>query len=203
MSIPAGDPNETGVGEAELIAALRRRDPAAFEVLVRTFGGRLLAVAERLLRGKEDASDAVQDAFISAFRTIDRFEGKSSLGTWLHRIVVNASLMRLRSRARRPEISIDELLPRFNRFGHHADRVRRWHQPPDAEILSEENRALVRACIDRLPEDYRIVLLLRDIEELSTEETAAALEISVAAAKVRLHRARQALRTLLEPHFGK
>jgi len=188
--------------EARLVAALRRQDPEAFETIVRRFGGRMLATARRYLHGEQDCADAVQDAFISAFQAIDRFEGNSQLATWLHRIVVNACLMKLRARSRRQEVSIEGLLPAFDAAGHHAQSVRRWRLPPDEQLQSDENRKLVRQCIDMLPADFRSVLLLRDIEEFSTEEAAAALQITPGAVKTRLHRARQALRTLLEPHFG-
>lgn len=188
--------------------AIRRRsvpalhDAAACEQFVRRYSGRMLATARRLLRNEADAADAVQDAFISAFRNLDRFQGKSQIDTWLHRIVVNACLMKLRSRSRQPEVSIETLLPAFNSWGHHTRGVPAWRKLPIDTLLTDETRALVRRCIDMLPEDSRTILLLRDIEELSTEEAAAVLDITAGAAKVRLHRARQALRTLLEPHFA-
>jgi RNA polymerase sigma-70 factor (ECF subfamily) len=189
--------------QAALVARLRRQDEAAYDEFVRRHSGRMLATARRLLRSDDDAADAVQEAFISAFRGIDRFEGTSRLATWLHRIVVNACLMKLRSRSRQPAVSIETLLPAFNSWGHHARGVAAWRKLPVDELLTGETRALVRRCIDMLPEDFRTILLLRDIEELSTEEAAAVLDITAGAAKVRLHRARQALRTLLEPHFAK
>jgi RNA polymerase sigma-70 factor, ECF subfamily len=189
--------------EAGLVAALRRNDATAYETIVRQFGGRMLAVARRYMPCEQDCADAVQDSFLSAFQGIDKFEGSSQLGTWLHRIVINACLMRLRSRSRRPEISIEALLPAFDASGHHAHAARRWKRPPDEQLLGDENRALVRRHIDMLPDDYRNIVMLRDIEEFSTEETAAALNTTPGAVKTRLHRARQALRTLLEPHFTK
>jgi len=195
------DTDESG-DEADLIAALRRKDPQAFETVVRRFGGRMLATARRYLPGEQDSADALQDAFISAFQAIERFEANSQLATWLHRIVINACLMKIRSRSRRPETSIEDLLPRFDASGHHAHAVPRWRQSPEEQLQSDEDRALVHRCIDMLPEDYRTVLLLRDIEELTTEETAQALETTPGAIKTRLHRARQALRTLLEPHYA-
>ncbi len=199
----AGHQADPLADEARLVEALRRKDPAAYETIVRRFGGRMLATARRYLPGEQDCADAVQDAFISAFQAIEGFEGNSQVATWLHRIVVNACLMKLRSRSRRREVSMEGLLPAFDAGGHHAHAVRRWRAPPDEELQSEENRQLVRQFIDRLPDDYRNVLLLRDIEEFSTEEAAAALQITPGAVKTRLHRARQALRTLLEPHFTK
>ena len=97
--------------EATLIAQLRAGDEAAFEQVVRQYGGRLLAVARRIVGSEEDARDVVQDAFLNAFKSLDRFEGNAKLSTWLHRIAVNAALMKLRTRKRKPEQSIETLLP--------------------------------------------------------------------------------------------
>ena len=184
--------------EAGLLAGLRARDAQAFETLVREQTGRLLSVARRLLRNEEEARDAVQEAFLSAFRALDRFEGASLLSTWLHRIVVNTCLMRLRSRKREaPEEDLDELLPAFDSSGHHAAAVTDWSQDVHKALEREETRLAVRRAIDQLPESYRTALLLRDIEEMELADVAATLEITPNAAKVRIHRARQALRTLL------
>ncbi|HJZ93912.1 MAG TPA: sigma-70 family RNA polymerase sigma factor [Gemmataceae bacterium] len=176
-------------------------DAAAFEACVRMHCGRLLVVARRILRNDEDANDAVQDAFLSAFKGISQFKGQSLLGTWLHRIVVRAALGRLRRRNRHPERSIEDLLPHFGDDEHQIDLPVPWQEAPDWSLQQEELSELVRRCIDRLPDDYRIVLLLRDIERLDSQETAQALETSLGVVKTRLHRARQALRTLLDPHF--
>jgi RNA polymerase sigma-70 factor, ECF subfamily len=188
--------------ETPLIAQLRAGDEAAFEHVVRQYGGRLLAVARRIVGTEEDARDVVQDAFLNAFRSLDRFEGNAKLSTWLHRIAVNAALMKLRTRKRKPEQPIDALLPGFLDDGHFEERFQSWEEPIDDAMEREENRELVRKKIDELPESYRTVLVLRDIEGLDTEDTAKMLGLTVNATKIRLHRARQALRTMLAPHFG-
>ncbi len=186
--------------EAPLIARLRAGDDAAFEELVRAHGGRMLAVARRFLP-EEDARDAVQDAFVSVTRSIEKFEGNARLSTWLHRIVVNAALMKIRWRKRRPEDSIEELLPRFRDDGHQEQPASPWRESVQQTLERQEVRELVREKIAELPESYRAVLLLRDVEELDTQETADSLGITPNNVKVRLHRARQALRTLLDPHL--
>ena len=187
--------------ETALIAQLRAGDEAAFEQVVRQYGGRLLAVARRIVGTEEDARDVVQDAFLNAFKSLDRFEGNAKLSTWLHRIAVNAALMRLRTRKRKPEQSIETLLPSFLDDGHHEERFKSWEEPIDKVMERKETRELVRRQIDALPESYRTVLVLRDIEGLDTEETANMLGLSVNATKIRLHRARQALRSLIAPHL--
>ncbi len=186
------------LSETSLVSALRAGNHDAFETLVRLYMARLLAVARRFLKNEEDARDAVQDAFISAFRSIQKFEAGAKLSTWLHRIVVNSALMRLRTKRRHPEEEIDELMPRFAADGHHLQEPVDWRLSAEEMVQQSETRELVRKCIDRLPDSYRLVLLMRDIEEMSTGETAAALEITATAVKVRLHRARQALRALID-----
>jgi RNA polymerase sigma-70 factor, ECF subfamily len=189
-------------GEAELLRALKAGEEEAYERLVRLHSGRLLAVARRFLDDPDEAQDALQDAFLSAFRSVERFEGGSLLSTWLHAIVVNACLMRLRTRRRRPEEPLEPLLPVFDETDHQVERSRRW---PDleGEAVRKEAALKVHELIRRLPESYRTVLLLRDIEEFDTARTAEALGVTENAVKIRLHRARQALRTLLDPELLK
>lgn len=188
--------------EAALLARLRAGEEDAFAELVRGQAGRMLAVARRLLGSEEDARDAVQDAFCAVWRSIGSFQGGSSLSTWIHRIVVNACLMRLRSRMRHREEPLEGLLPTFDETGHSRTPYSPWAPLAETELLSRETRAAVRRAIDRLPVSYRTTLLLRDIEDLGTEEVARLLSLTPNAVKIRLHRARQALRTLLEPTFA-
>jgi len=185
--------------DAELVARLQRGDDSAFEAIVRTHSGRLLSVARRFLGNNEDAQDAVQDAFIRAYKAIHTFEARAQLYTWLHRILVNTALMKLRERRRRPTESIEDLLPSYSTDGHQAVASREWS---DAVLERKETAAIVREAIERLPDQYREVLVLRDIEEKDTAEAAALLGTSSNVVKVRLHRARQALRTLLDREFG-
>lgn len=188
----------TTADDAALLARLRAGDDAAYEHVVRSYGPRLLAVARRMMNNEAEAQDALQDGLLSAFRSIHRFAGDALLSTWLHRIVVNACLMRLRTRRRRPESSFDAPLPAFSDDGHRINPGPAWHPPKESGIERDELRRAVRAAIDRLPENYRIVLVLRDIEGLNTEAAAEALGMTPNAVKTRLHRARQALRELLE-----
>ena len=187
--------------EATLAAGVRAGDERAFETLIRNEGGRLLNVARRILGNDEDAREAVQEAFVSAFRARQQFQGQARLSTWMHRIVVNAAIQKLRTRKRRAEDALDDLLPRFLPNGDHVERFVAWTEPPDETASRRETAEFVRQAIDQLPESYRTVLLLRDIEGLSTEESANLLETTANAVKIRLHRARMALRTLLAPRF--
>ena len=190
-----------GAAALELVARLKAGEEAAYEEAVRIYGPRLLAVARRTIRNEEDARDAVQDALLRAFRGIQSFNGQSELGTWLHRIAVNSALMKLRARKSRPSAQIEDLLPQFHADGHRVIPENPWHDPEAWEAERAETRRAVRDAIDRLPEPHRTVLLLRDVEQLDTGETAELLEVSTAVVKTRLHRARQALRTLLEVQY--
>jgi RNA polymerase sigma-70 factor, ECF subfamily len=191
------------VDDQALLTALRAGHEWAFETMVRLYGGRLLAVARRFTRHEEDAQDVLQSAYLSAFQALNDFEGACQLSTWLHRIVVNTALMKLRSRRRKPEESIDGLLPAFQEDGHHVEQFSDWSTPADQLLERKETRATVRDCIEQLPENYRLVLKLRDIEELSTQEVAGMLAMTPTAVKVRLHRARQALSTLLRKEYAR
>ena len=186
------------MNDAALVEGLRAGDSEAFRTLLDRYGARLLRLARRFLGNEEDARDAVQDAMVSVFKSIGNFESGSMLSTWLHRIVVNASLMKLRTKKRREEIDIEEYLPQFQEDGHQLEPSQPWTESAESMLERDELRAIVRKSIDQLPETYRIVLLLRDIEEMTTEETASILGITPNAVKIRLHRARQALRTLLD-----
>lgn len=192
-----------GVSESDtvLLAGLRAGTAASYEQLVRENSARMLAVARRILRNEEDSRDAVQEGFLSAFKALDRFEGGSRLSTWLHRIVVNAALMKLRTRKRKPETSIEDLLPDYKADGHPETFFEPWRETGADAASSKEERELVRSSIDTLPENYRNVLILRDIEGLDTAEAANIMGLSTGAVKTRLHRARLALREVLNPYF--
>jgi len=184
-------------GQEGLLRRLRAGDEPAFEELVRSLSGRLWATARRILRSDDDAGEAVQETFVSIFRSIGQFEGNSSLATWAHRILVNHCLQKLRWRKRVDEESLDDLLPRFREDGHQLEPSVPWGESDLVERIA--TRELVSRLIRQLPESYRTVLVLRDLEQWSPQETAEALGITRVAVKVRLHRARQALRQLLDP----
>ena len=200
-SAPVPDAIDLTPGSEEaLVVAMQAGEDAAFEQVVRTYGPRLLAVTRRMLGTEEDAQDALQDALLSAFKAIGNFKREAQLSTWLHRIAVNAALMKLRSQKRQVR-NLDDLLPRFVGDGHMQNADAAWSVAFDTAVAARETREVVRKSIDELPDAYREVLLLRDIDERSTEETATLLGVTTGVVKTRLHRARQALRTLLAPYM--
>jgi RNA polymerase sigma-70 factor (ECF subfamily) len=198
---PVAARSRSALDDVELLGRLRAGEDAAFEALVRAHSPRLLTVARRLLGSDEDAQDVVQEAFLSAFRGIERFQGDARLSTWLHRITVNAALMKRRAHSRRRDSDIESLLPQFGDDGRHLEPPSTWVEDSSAAAERGELSALVRARIDELPDAYRTVLILRDIQETETEDIARHLGITANAVKIRLHRARQALKTLLDPHM--
>ncbi len=195
-----GQPGRAEPGsDDDIVIDLKSGRAATTERFVRDHIGWMLAVANRILRDAHHAEDAVQNAFAKIFDNLSSFDGRAALKTWMHRIVVNESLMLLRKAGRMETVPIEDLLPVFDANGCRIED--RWMtvETPESLMLQSDTRALVTAKIDQLPDNYRIILLLRDIEELTTAEVAALLGISEANVKVRLHRARAALKRLLEP----
>jgi RNA polymerase sigma-70 factor, ECF subfamily len=184
--------------ESEVVAPTQNGKDEA-EHIVRDNIDWMLSLSYRILNDHTLAQDAVQDAFLDAFRALDKFEGRSSLKTWLHRITVNACLKKLRQNKRLAEQSIDDLLPEFD--SNNCRIEARWEDLASVEQLLEKDNIIdtVRTKIFELPDTYRIVLQLRDIEGYSIKEVVDLLEISESNVKVRLHRARAALKKLLEP----
>ena len=181
--------------------ALRAGDPAALAALFEAFADRIYRLALSVLRDPAAAEDIVQETFVSAITHLDRFEGRSSLGTWLYRVAYNASLDYLRRRreeplpADEPEDEAGEAIPL-------PRSLVEWTVTPEQRLADGEVTAELDRAIGELPESLRVVFLLRDIDELSTQETAEALGLSEGAVKVRLHRARLALREQLSVYFS-
>ena len=181
-----------------LVKALQRREPAAAERLVASYGDRAYRLAVGIAGNARDAEEVVQDAFWAVVRKIDTFRGESTFGTWFYRIVANAAYQKLRDRpGRGNEISFDEVLPLFHENGQHAASIVDWSPSVDDASRQTELRQALTAAIDELPLDYRTAVILRDVEGLSDVEMAESLGITVANAKSRTHRARLFLRKRL------
>lgn len=187
--------------ETRLVEALLSGDERETARFVRANAGWMLAVANRILRNRAAAEDAVQAAFVNIFDKLAGFRGEASLVAWMRRIVINQALMGLRAEHRRRETGLDGLLPSFDDNGCRIEDRFVDIQTPETLLQRAQTRAAVLRAIDRLPDAHRTVLLLRDVEEFDTAEVAAMLSISTGAVKTRLHRARAALKKLLEPMF--
>jgi RNA polymerase sigma-70 factor (ECF subfamily) len=194
---PSGVRTAVPDAEAELVRRLQAGDESAFAELVRTYGPRMLAAARRFLPREADAADVLQDAFLSVFRGVGGFVGGSRLSTWLHRVTVNAALMRIRARSRRPEVQAEESLL------FQSSRRPVAGSPPAVDALGRgEILDCVRKGLARLPEEIRAVVRLRDIEGMELREISGLLGVCCSTVKTRLHRGRMALRGLLEARFG-
>ena len=192
--------NDDGDDDATLVARAQAGDHDTFGRLVRRYQDRVYRLVRRIV-GDDEAEDALQETFLSAWRALPRFKGDAAFSTWIYRIATNAALMRLRKR--KPEVSLDA--PLRGPEGEDttaALELRDWSATPDEELINDETRAAMEASIAALPPDWRAAFLLRDVEGLSNAEAAEALELSVPAFKARVHRARLFLRDRLDRHFG-
>jgi len=189
--------DRTSLSEQDLVAQLRSRDEVAFEALLARYQGKVYRLALSFTKNREDAEEILQDVFLSVYRKIASFDGRSAFGTWLYRIAVNAALMKLRGRGPVQE-SIEEDLPQFTKGGGHARMIADWSEGPEGSLLGKERARVVREAVENLPPEYKAVLVLRDLEGLSNSEVAEIVDTTIPAVKARLHRARLALRGMLE-----
>lgn len=185
--------------ESKWLAALRRGDEQAVRQLVDTYSPRLYNVALRILRSPQDAEDALQETFITALDKLDQFDGRASFFTWIYRIAVNASLMALRKKRSRRKKEESLEVPSFEKI--RGRELVDWGADPARILLNNEMREQMEKAIDKLPAKYRVVFVLRDLEELSIDETSKMLGISAANVKIRLMRARLFLREALAKFF--
>jgi RNA polymerase sigma-70 factor (ECF subfamily) len=183
-----------------LVHACKDGDVAAFEQLVNRYDARLFSIAQHITHNREDAEDAVQEAFLKAFRKLTQFRENSQFSTWLIRITVNESLMKLRKRRSIRELSMDE---DFQSEEHTAPvEVADWAPDPEELYRAYELREILRSALQELQPGLRVVFVLRDVEGLSTEQTAEVLDLTQVAVKARLWRARLQLRKRLSKYFG-
>ena len=148
-----------------------------------------------------DAQDVTQEVLLTLFRKINMFQGKSAFSSWVYRITLNASYMKLRRKKKEPNISIDEVMPLFNVAGFQKEKIKDWSENTESLMFTKETRSVIQNAVDLLPEKEKVVFLLRDVEGLSTEKTGEILDLTVPAVKSRLHRARLFLRKKLSNYF--
>ena len=201
MAIIETKVRDAAVDEMALVHAAKRGDVTAFEQLVKRYDRNIFRIAQHITQNREDAEDVVQDAFLKAYENLEQFQENSKFYTWLVRIAVNESLMKLRRRRSDRTVSLDEdikteedTMPR---------EVADWSPNPEQLYKQGELKDILRKTIQGLPASFRTVFVLRDVEGLSTEETAQALDLSIPAVKSRLLRARLQLRERLNKYFSK
>jgi RNA polymerase sigma-70 factor (ECF subfamily) len=199
-----GPPPESAITDDVLVERARQGELPAFEELVNRHEEKLYRVAMRLMRNENDAREVLQDALLSAWQNLDGFAGRAQFGSWIYRVTVNTALMLLRSRRRHPAVSMDDVdaMVLDEAVGEGAlGAGRNWSRRPDEQLQSAELKEQIQGALDGLPEILRVVFVLRDVEGLSTEETADLLGVTVPTVKTRLHRARMVLREVITRYF--
>jgi len=192
--------SQTGiVDEAPLVARAREGDAGAFGDLVRKYEGKIFRLAQHVTQNREDAEDVLQETFLKAYEHLDQFQGNSKFYTWIVRIAVNQALMKLRRRKTDKSVSLDEAIDTGEDTV--VREIAAWDPDPEQRYTQEELREILDSAVQSLAPPYRSVFMLRDVEDLSTEETAEALNLSVPAVKSRLLRARLQLREKLTRYF--
>ncbi len=185
------------LSDQALVTQALMGEESAFEGLVGRYQGKVYRLALSLTKRPEDAEEVMQDVFLTVHRKLSSFEGRSAFSTWLYRITVNAALMKFRGKNPAEE-SLEAYLPRFTEDGRHVRMVLDFTQGPEEALLRKEREQILMAAIDALPPDYKVVLVLRDLEGLSNEAVAEVVGASILAVKARLHRARLFLRGKLD-----
>jgi len=188
-----------GIDESTLVAQSREGDTAAFAELVRRYEGKIFRLAQHVTQNREDAEDVLQETFLKAYEHLDQFKGDSKFYTWIVRIAVNQALMKLRRRKSDKSVSLDEQIDTGE--DNITREIAAWDEDPEQRFSREELGGILDTAIESLEPPYRSVFVLRDIDELSTEETAEALGLSIPAVKSRLLRARLQLREKLTRFF--
>jgi len=194
MSSPIGIDDETAI-----VAQARQGDAAAFSELLRRYEGKIFRLALHITQNREDAEDVLQEAFLKAYEHLEQFQGQSKFYTWIVRIAVNQALMKLRKRKSDRSVSLDDTIDTGEDTV--AREIAAWDENPEQRYSREEMNQILTSAIDNLAPIYRAVFVLRDVDELSTEDTAEALSLSVPAVKSRLLRARLQLRDKLTRYF--
>ncbi len=185
-----------------LVARLKAGDDTAFTVLVHRHSGRVYGIGLSMLRNEQDARDVVQDTFLNVYRRIDSFRGEAPFKSWLGRIATNNALMKLRTRRRKPEVSLQIRSPKFNDDGQHERDIVDFSPLADKISESRELGQRIRETVERLPDKYRTVLVLADYQQLSMKQIAELLDLTVPNVKTRLHRARLAVRESLADYLS-
>jgi RNA polymerase sigma-70 factor, ECF subfamily len=195
--MPVSDQADTD--ESVLVAQSRDGDTRAYGELVRRYEGKIFRLAQHITQNREDAEDVLQESFLKAYEHLDQFKGDSKFYTWIVRIAVNQALMKLRRRKTSKSVSLDEQIDTGEDTV--AREIAAWEENPEQRYSREELGSILDDAVQSLEPPYRSVFVLRDIEELSTEETAEALNLSIPAVKSRLLRARLQLREKLTRYF--
>jgi len=195
------EPKKGKAEEEQLVKNLQAGKVDSFERLADLYQKKIYALSFNLTRNAMDSEDVTQEVLLTLFKKIHTFQGRSAFSSWVYRITLNATYMKLRSRKKEQSISIEELLPSFNGSGFQQEKIQDWSENTESLLFDNEVRKTIQKAVDLLPDKEKIVFLLRDAEGLSTENVSEILELTVPAVKSRLHRARLFLRKKLSSYF--
>lgn len=185
--------------DVEVVNQFKSGDTLAFEEIISRYESKVMSLALRFTRNQEDAEEVMQDVFTTVYRKIDGFRGQSAFSSWLYRIVVNAAFMKLRKRKQNQTVSMDDLSPAIKQYCIDRDALSGSYSQNIA--ISHEMQAVIQNAVNRLPDQYRAVFVLRDVDGLSNQETGEILNLSIPAVKSRLHRSRIMLRKKLQRYY--
>ena len=187
--------------ENELVRSLQEGDLKAFDKLAELYQKKIYGLSFNLTRNAMDAQDITQEVLLTLFKKINTFQGRSAFSSWVYRITLNAAYMKLRSKKKEPNVSLDDLLPSYNSSGYQKDKIQDWSENTDSLLFSNETKDVIQKAVDQLPEKEKVVFILRDVDGLSTEKVSEILDLTIPAVKSRLHRARLFLRKKLSNYF--
>lgn len=190
---------EKRLSDVEVVNKFKAGDALAFEEIISRYESKAMSLSLRLTRNQEDAEEVLQDVFTTVFRKIDGFRGQSAFSSWLYRIVVNAAFMKLRKRKQNQTIAMEDLTPAIKQYCFDKDQYSGTYSQNIA--ISHEMQSVIQNAVDRLPDQYRAVFVLRDVDGLSNQETGEILNLSIPAVKSRLHRSRIMLRKKLQRYY--
>jgi|LauGreDrversion4_2_1035121.scaffolds.fasta_scaffold13444_5 RNA polymerase sigma-70 factor (ECF subfamily) len=185
--------------DVEVVNQFKAGDALAFEEIISRYESKVMSLALRFTRNQEDAEEVMQDVFTTVYRKIDGFRGQSAFSSWLYRIVVNAAFMKLRKRKQSQTVSMDDLSPAIKQYC--IDRETFNGSFSQNITISHEMQSVIQNAVNKLPDQYRAVFVLRDVDGLSNQETGEILNLSIPAVKSRLHRSRIMLRKKLQRYY--
>ena len=187
--------------EEDLVRKFQGGDLEAFDKLAQIYQKKIYGLSFNLTRNQMDSQDVTQEVLLTIYRKIHTFQGKSAFSSWVYRVTLNATYMKLRSKKKEPKISIEDMLPSFNGSGYQQEKIQDWSENTESLLFTNETKSVIKKAVDQLPEKEKVVFMLRDVEGLSTEKVGEILDLTIPAVKSRLHRARLFLRKKLSGYF--
>jgi RNA polymerase sigma-70 factor (ECF subfamily) len=187
--------------EEILVKEFQEGNLEAYDQIAERYQKKIYGLSFNLCRNQMDAQDVTQEVLLTLYKKINTFQGKSAFSSWVYRITLNATYMKLRSKKKEPNLSLDDLMPSFNGSGFHQEKIQDWSESTESLLFTNETREIIQKAVDLLPEKEKVVFVLRDVDGLSTEKVSEILELTIPAVKSRLHRARLFLRKKLSNYF--